>query len=295
MLLHLLAQHHPGPTINREETSRSNRRHAWRLLQTIRGMSPLQARPRSTWTSPPDLQWKKKRAVSSSNKSNGSNGKGRSKKVGKLTYLKAVHLLRSKRLEAATMLLPMIEPKRSSSRHAMRLQRQASIVLVSNQQDPYGHPQTDKLPSSLSDRMELLSPNPQVKIRLELPLHRSRHLLETSHPQHCARPRGQISIASHRLHPAHNQAAETSSAKTGHLQMRLPTASPSYLSALSILNKLRVKHRPLSMSSSPPDHLQLPRRILKSKQRMHLWVLGRSLDRRKCGCRQCRRRRLWRD
>ena len=237
----------------------------------------------------------KKRVGSSSNKSNDSNERGRSKRLGKLNYLRVVHLLQSKRLEAATALLPMIEPKRSSSRHAMHLQRQVSVVLGSSQQDPCGHPQIGSLLNNLSSRMEPLKPNPRVKMRHGLPLHRNKHLPETSHRPQCARPQRQSSIASHKPHPAHNQTAETSSAKTGCPQIRLPMARPNYQSALNILNNLMVKHRPLSMSSSPPDRLQLRRRILESKQRMHLPVMGHSLDRRKCGCRPCRRRKSWRD
>ena len=295
MPLHLLAQHHQGPTINKEETFPSNRPRVWRPLTTIRGTSQLLARLRSIWTRQQDLQWTRKRVGSSSSKSNVSNERGRSKRLGKLICPKAVHLLQSKRLEAAIVLLRMIELKRNSSRHAMPLRRQVSIVLGSNQQDPCGHPQTDNLPSSLNNRMELLSLIPRVKIRIGLPLHRNKRLLETSHPQHCARPQRRISIASHRPHPAHTQAVEMSSAKMGRPQMRLPTVRPNCQSAPSILNKLMVKHRPLSMSSSPPDHLQLRRRTLESKPRMHLRVTGRSLDRRRCGCRQCRRRKSWSD
>lgn len=295
MPLHLLARHHQGPTINKEETFPSNRPRVWQPLTTIRGTSQLLARPRSIWTKRQDLRWTKKRVVSSSNKSNVSNERGRSKRLGKLICPKVVHLLQSKRLEAAMVLLPMIELKHSSSRPAMPLRRQVSIVLGSNQQDPCGHPQTDSLPSSLSSRMELLSLIPRVKIRIGLPLHRNKHLLENSHRQHCARPQRRISIASHRQHPAHTQAGETSSAKMGRLRIWLPTVRPNYQSAPSILNKLMVKHRPLLMSSSLPDYLQLRRRILESKQRMRLRVTGRSLDRRKCGCRQCRRRKSWRD
>lgn len=295
MQLHLLAQHHQGPTINKEETFPSSHPRVWRPLTTIRGMSQLLARLRSIWTRRQDLQWTKKRVGSSSNKSNVSNERERSKRLGKLNYPRVVHLLQSKRSEAAMVLLPMTELKRNSSRPAMPLRRQASIVLGSNQQDPCEHPQTDNLPSSLNNHMERLSLIPRVKIPIALPLHKSKHLLETSHPQHCARPQRRISIASHRPHPAHTQAVETSSAKMGRPQMRLPTVRPNYQSAPNILNKLMVKHQPLSMSSSPPDYLQLRKKILESKQRTHLRVTDHSLDRRKCGCRQCRRRKSWSD